>query len=734
VTESYRKIGICLFFVTAIGSLILLNLALDGPSKLGSFYYLILSANGLCLIILFCLVITDIRKLIKQLGKKEPGSKLTLRMLVMFAILAVLPVTALYGFSLQFINKSIDSWFNVEISNALNNSLDLGRESLGMLMRNLQKETEKVAEDLSRKKQERLPLDLSALRNPNSLVVSRYQFPSAGLIDLLRKRSQAEELSVLTMDGRVIAASSSNSNLLPLLPSENLFIQLRQKHSYIGLEPSRDGQLSVRVAVNTSLGQKQHILQAIYPFSPRIDNLANNVESGFAKYNELAYLRDKLKISFTITLTLVLLFSIASSIWAAFFYARLLTSPILELSKATSAVAEGNYETSVTVNSNDDLASLALSFNEMTRKIARSTSEIENQRNYLDAVMKQLSSGVITLSEKTKISTINRAAAKLLEIEERKSTGIDLSSLATQNKNLSGLIEIIQTELTSAKSFWERNISLVGSRSKKEIICKGTVLSRQNSTNTAHIIVMEDVTAVLQGQRDAAWSEMAKRLAHEIKNPLTPIKLSAERLILKLSDKLKSTDRDKLSQLSGTIIEQVETMTHMVDEFSGYTEKNSFNLQPVDLNILLTSTAQFFQEAERTIEVTLQKPKKLPLIAGDINSLRRLFNNLLKNSIEASDKTLPTRIIITAVHRKLDQGNTVEITILDQGPGIPKNLLSAVFEPYVTSKARGRGLGLAIVKKIIEEHNGTVKLENFKDNGALVTVHLPVIQSDKKLV
>ena len=219
---------------------------------------------------------------------------------------------------------------------------------------------------------------------------------------------------------------------------------------------------------------------------------------------------------------------------------------------------------------------------------------------------------------------------------------------------------------------------------------------------------------------------MAKRLAHEIKNPLTPIKLSAERLLFKLSDKLKKPDREKLSNLSGTIIEQVETMTEMVDEFSGYAGRNFNQPTPLDLNLILTSTAQLFQEAEPSLEITLQKTDKLPQIFGDANSLRRLFNNLIKNSIEASMLNSGTKILISAKYPGAAGLREIEISILDEGIGITDQVLQNIFEPYVTSKARGRGLGLAIVKKIVEEHNGTIKLENGPKQGALATVTLPV--------
>ncbi len=721
-----EKYGIYFLLFTATSSLIFLNVALDGPSNLGPYYYLIISVNTLCLCALCYLIFIDILKLVRQLKGDEAGAKLTLRMLMMFIVFAILPVSILYSFSLHSINRSIDSWFDIEISTALQNSLELGRESLGMLMRNYRRETETLAADLTKRKTERLPLDLTSLRDPNAFVVSRYHFPSTGLIDRLRKRSKAEEVLVLTMEGQVVSASSENARVLPQLPTESLLLQLNDQRSFIGLEPGNGGQLSVRVALNIYLDQKRHILQAIYPFSPRIDNLADNVESGFAKYNELEFLRDKLKISFTITLTLVLLFSIAASIWAAFFCARFLTLPISELSHATSAIADGNYDTSVTAKGDDDLASLARSFNYMTRKIAFSTKEIENQRNYLDAVMKQLSSGVITLSDKLEILTINRAAVALFQIKEDAAVGKKLPSLSETNNNLSSFFNCTVDLLSSDKKTWEAKVCLNFSDNKKDVMCKGSVLSEDNSTRIAHIIVLEDVTAIIQGQRDAAWSEMAKRLAHEIKNPLTPIKLCAERLLFKLSDKLNKSDREKLSNLSGTIIEQVETMTEMVDEFSGYAGRDFNEPVAVDLNLILTSTAQLFQEAEPSLKITFEKTDKIPQILGDANSLRRLFNNLIKNSIEASTQNSAIRILIRAKYLEATKPEEIEISILDEGIGITEQVLQKIFEPYVTSKARGRGLGLAIVKKIVEEHNGTIRLENAPHKGTLATVTLPV--------
>ena len=238
-----EKYGIYFLLFTATSSLIFLNVALDGPSNLGPYYYLIIIVNSICLCALCYLIFIDLLKLKRQLHKREAGAKLTLRMLIMFVVFAVLPVSILYSFSLHSINRSIDSWFDIEISTALQNSLELGRESLGMLMRNYRRETETLAADLTKRKTERLPLDLTSLRDPNGFVVSRYQFPSTGLIDRLRKRSKAEEILVLTMEGQVVSASSENASLLPQLPTETLLLQLNDQRSFIGLEPGNDGQL-----------------------------------------------------------------------------------------------------------------------------------------------------------------------------------------------------------------------------------------------------------------------------------------------------------------------------------------------------------------------------------------------------------------------------------------------------------------------------------------------------------
>ena len=726
--------SVALLSVSLLGSLILMSAAIQNSEKFGALYAILLISNSAGLLAFIVLIGINVRRLTRQLRSGEPGARLTLRMLLIFVALAVTPVIVLYSFSVDFLRRGIDSWFDVRIERALEDALELGREALDLRMRQLLGQTELMADELARGTPRGTTLNLDALRNPDSFVAGGTWEPGPALIDAMRVRSGAEELTLLSSGGDLLASSSEITDIVPHVPPEPVLVQVRQGRSYIGLDPMRHGELLIRIAVNVTDAPgsgSRRILHALYPVAKRVNELAESIQYAYAKYNELAYLRDKLKLSFAMTLTLVLLFSIVTAVWAAFYSARRLAAPIRDLAEGTAAVAAGNYEKSLPVESNDEIGFLVRSFNDMTRRIAAAREEVETQHEYLDTVLRQLSSGVVALDEHAGITTMNSAALKMLEIDSVAQPGASFFTACARYDHLVPLVDVLAPLIAEHRQHWQAQVTIFASDGRRVLMCRGSGLPAGQGMAVGYVIVFENITAIIQGQRDAAWSEVARRLAHEIKNPLTPIQLAAERVRQKYLDNLKPTEREPLERLTNTIIQQVETMKSMVNTFSDYAKPPVINKDPVDLNPLLGAVVELFRSANPSARLETDFDRHLPALSADAKRLRQVFNNLVKNAIEASPDAANAHIIVTTSKTRYASADHVEIRIEDRGEGIPKELLQTVFEPYVTNKTRGTGLGLAIVKKIIEEHNGVVTLRNNESRGAVAIIRLPIDRETK---
>lgn len=722
-------VAVTLLSVSLLASLILMSAAIQNSGKFGATYSVLLILNSIGLLLFIALIAINVRRLVGQLKRREAGARLTLRMLVIFVTLAVVPVLVVYGFSLDFLRRGIDSWFDVEIDRALNDSLELSRAALDLKMRDLLGQTEQMAYEVGQGARAPTPLNLDVLRNPDSTIVANAVGVAPRDLDLLRERSGADELTLLTRDGRLLGSSTGATAIVPHLPPDAILLQLRQGRSYIGLDPIRNSGLYVRVAVNVpevSLGSGRKILHALYPLASRLNRLADSVESAYAEYNKLAYLRDKLKLSFAMTLTLVLLFSIVTAVWAAFYSARRLVQPIRDLAAGTAAVAAGDYETSLPVQSNDDIGFLVRSFNDMTKHVAKARQEVQAQHQYLDTVLGQLSSGVIALDEKTIITTINDSAREILGLGNRPVDGKLLADLDNEKDHLRPFVEGITPLLNAPDGRWQQQIVIFRPTGRRVLMCRGTKMETNSKESTGSVIVFDNITPIIQGQRDAAWSEVARRLAHEIKNPLTPIQLSAERLRQKYLSKMTASDAETLERLTATIIQQVDTMKSMVNSFSDYARPPKINPQTTDLNDLVSGVVELFKSGYTAIKFELQLDHDLPQIPADAGRLRQVINNLVKNAIEASSDAVDARVSVRTQLFTGDAGTYVEIRVEDRGEGINEKLSENIFEPYVTNKTRGTGLGLAIVKKIVEEHGGVVSLENNPDIGAAAIIRLPI--------
>ncbi len=705
--------------VLLLASLYLLTDALQNSTRYASLYVWLLGFNVVGVLFLLMVVAANIWRLVQSLRARVPGARLTLRFLGAFVALSLAPVAIVFYFSLTFIQRGIDSWFDVQIEQALNDALELSRASLDARMRESLRATARVA----------------------GLLADGDEVSAAGELDTLRRETEAIEMTLFGSGNMIVATASEGTHgIFPARPSEAILMHVRQGNDYIGLEPGPDGRLAIRVVTPVpSYGARSEawLLQALFPLDPRVANLAESVQEGFAQYRELIYLRQGLKQSFGWALGLALLLSALTAVWLAFVAARWLVAPIRELALGTRRVAAGDYSLRLPVQRNDDLGLLVRSFNTMTARIAASTEETtrlmeetDAQRAFLETVLQHLSSGVITLDEQARVRHVNAAAASMLGVPLEVIRQASVQGLCITYAHLAPLCEALHAWLQGGMTEQGREVRLFDETGRRILMLRGAPLAHDPHAGEEGglVLVMDDITAIIQGQRDAAWSEVARRLAHEIKNPLTPIQLSAERLRRKLGPVLEGEHAKILERATHTIVQQVEAMKHMVNEFAEYARSPESSLQPVELNTIVRDVVDLYRGGSVRVRHALSD--EALWVEGDAGRLRQLLHNLVKNAMEALQEQPggAAEPSITLRTRLRAQEGLVELCVEDNGPGFPPDLVEHIFEPYVTTRPKGTGLGLAIVKKIVEEHAGSVHAFNAAEGGARVLILLPALE------
>ncbi len=691
----------------------MMSSAMQASSELSEVYSWLLLFNALGSVVLLVLVGANIYSLIQNTKRREAGSRLTTRMVSLFVVLALAPAVIVFYFSMQFLHQGIDSWFNVEIDRAMEDALELSQASLDQRTRWHLKQTQQLIEKLENSSDNLVALD----------------------VENLRESSGASEMTLFSHQGRIISSSSVNpADILPSLPDEHIWLQLRQNGIYAALAPVHEEELMVRIIVSVKSLDRQY-LQALYPVPVRIADLSDSVEFAFVRYKEMNYLRESLKISFSLALSLVLLMSLLAAIWVAFISVRHIIAPVKELVKGTQAVASGHYGQQLPVVTQDDLGFLVESFNEMTHRIAqgrdetrKASFEVENQRAYLETILANLTAGVISFDESYKIRTANQAAYRIFHVHVNQFIGLSLLELVQSYSELAEPLKSIHRLLIQADDIWQQRIAFLGPNGRQELLCRGTPLFSQEGSHVGAVVVFDDVTDLIQAQKNAAWGEVARRLAHEIKNPLTPIQLSAERMQHKLADKLGVNDASFLERSTQTIVQQVEAMKEMVDDFSEYAKPSKKQAVDIDLFRLVQEVLALYA-LRSGVKFKTEYEKGLLFINGDPVSIRQVLHNVIKNALEAIGAQ---GLIELSMRRVLkNDTNFIEIALYDDGPGIKEEQVEKIFEPYVTTKAKGTGLGLAIVKKIIEEHGGAIWIDTSRNVGAGFIIQFPACNPEQ---
>ena len=708
-----------LLIATAIGlgllALFLLSQTSRNSAAFGQLHEQLLIVNALGVVVLTLLIVGNLVRLVRDYWRKTPGTKLRARMLAAFVGLAVMPLAVVYLFAVEFLNQGIESWFDVEIERGLGDAITLSRSALDGRLHTAMERTQIVASEL--------------LRTDSDELVSK--------LTELRREYGATELTLFGRNYFVIATSAQDFGApFPMPPPEDVSLQLRQARTYVGLDPVGQGRYQVRAALvlpTRRLGGETLTLQALYPVEGRIGALVDSVENTFSRYSELVFLRDPLKTSFTLTLTLVLMLSVLAAVYGGFFFARRLVAPILAVVAGTQAVAQGNFDTRLPVSRHDEIGFLIDSFNQMierlsdAREAARlSQQQVENERAQLAVILARLSTGVIALTGDGRIRIANEAASQILDTDLTAMTGETLSELAASSPTLDQFMSAFERHLDSSEPAWRESIVLRTEAGRRELACAATELTAEDVGPNGTVIVFDDVTNLLQAQRDAAWGEVARRLAHEIKNPLTPIQLSAERIRRRYLSTMKDMEAQVLDRATHTIVQQVEAMRDMVNAFSEYARAPEIHLSRFKLNQLIQEVAFLYSAQDTQPELVLHLAEDVGDVEADAVRVRQVLHNLIRNSMEALAGRKNSRVEISTRLLGRQPADFAEIRVEDNGPGIDPDTMDQLFDPYVTTKSKGTGLGLAIVKKLVEEHGGNVIAENRPNGGASVCIRIPV--------
>ena len=695
--------------VLAAISLFLLAAASANSPLLSAHFQLLLWVNGAIAIGLLALLLFQLYRLIRQRRQRVFGSLLASRLLMLFSVFALLPGVLVYTVSVQFLTRSIESWFDVRVDRALEGGLNLGRAALDALLQDLSLRAGAMALGLS---------EVPASQQP--LLMAR-----------VREQIGAEDVLLLSTSGKPLGGASRQSGSKPPLPSEaNIRLALQNPNGFAVVEPFGDKGLMMRTIVQVRPAPELQppgqlrLLQLTQPVPQALAEAGDAVQSVFHGYKELSLSRQGLKQTYIVTLTLSLLLALFAALAIAFLLSRRIARPLAILAEGTAAVARGDFSRRADVTSGDEFGILTRSFNSMTGQLdeARQAAEVSRQQlemanGYLESVLANLSAGVLVFDANFALTVANRGANGILAQSLEGQLGKPLGEWTVA----SDFARLLLDELNAHhETVWQRQIEIESGATT--LLLRGSPLPGASG----FVVVFDDITQLIAAQRATAWGEVARRLAHEIKNPLTPIQLSAERLQAKLGPKLGTEDAQALKRATDTIVVQVQALTSMVNDFRDYARTPLPVLDSVDLNHLVSEVLALYEQSGARIQSQLAP--QLPLVTADVNQIRQVIHNLLTNAQDALTGQAAPQIAISTERIR----NYAWLRVTDNGGGFPEGIIKRAFEPYVTTKPKGTGLGLAIVKKIVDEHQGQIVIENMPHAdavgvaGARISISLPL--------
>lgn len=719
-------VGVGVMVALGLVLIFLLTLATGNRELYERNYTLLLSLNIAVAAVLLAAIGWIVVRLFLRLRQRKFGSRLLLKLAAIFALVGLFPGLTIYVVSYQFVSRSIESWFDVKVESALAAGLNLGRSSLDALAADLGNRTLQAATQMSLAKD-----------------------PSPGLaLERLREQIGAKDLLLWGASGQLISSAGQSRFILqPDRPSAQQFRLARTQRVATQIEGLEDTLTAGSAASaptariralalvsdsNFGLSSSERFLQAAEDLPPELVANAIAVQEANREYQERALARSGLRKMYIGTLTLSLFLAVFGAVLLAVLLGTQLARPLLLLAEGVRQVAQGDLRPKEVLSSKDELGGLTRSFADMTQQLSdarsavqQSMSQVDAARANLQAILDNLTAGVLVLDSQGRIRSSNPGAARILRVALStyhgqllsEVPGLDVFGRGVQSQFEAYLAENAEHNL----EHWQQTFELHGGPAGAEdgavtLIARGAKMPGTDES----LLVFDDVSAMVSAQRAEAWGEVARRLAHEIKNPLTPIQLSAERLEMKLSDKLQPTEQAMLSKSVKTIVDQVDAMKRLVNDFRDYARLPTAELKPLDLNALVTDVMQLYADDASVLPVRVELDPAATAIRGDAQQLRQVIHNLLQNAQDAQEgRGAEHPVQITLKTEYSSSARRVRLIVRDNGSGFPDHILKRAFEPYVTTKSKGTGLGLAVVKKIADEHGARIDISNRVADGAV---------------
>lgn len=692
--------------IAAICAVVLLyglTAATGSTSLLADYFWWIVAFSAMLLLVLSAVLARYVILLLKDRRDGVFGSQIAKRLSGMFTLVAVLPGVFLFGVSAQFINGTINSWFGNDTHEALERSLNLSKSALNLAADNALSNAVPVQIDL---------ISTASLSGNMGRVLEHYA-------------SGFTQLSLYNAASGKIEKSINPHKLDQPFPDKEHWEKIQQAGSVRSLE-SIGGVLYAQgwLLVGTYNG-RDYALFFRQPIPKGVAEDAVLIEKARAKYAELSYSKKGLQTFFLATLLAASLLSISLALVMALYFARRFVEPILSLAEGAKAVAQGDFSQMRPVLRNDEFGRLSKLFNHMTEQLSiakkadeRNRKREEAARHYLECVLESLTTGVVVFDETGRLKTFNKAAEHILGMSLVPLWGSNRHGwhgVSVQHTLLAEVFDAIDATAGTDKPV---QVGYAAPDDAKILLGKATVLPEDNDNGV--VMVIDDITVLIHAQKEAAWGEVAKRLAHEIRNPLTPIQLSAERLAWKLDGKLDEQDAQILARSTETIVKQVAALKEMVEAFRNYARSPSLKLEKQDLNVLVGDVLALYEAGPCRFAAELAGEPLM--VAADTTAMRQVLHNIFKNAAEAAEEADMPEV---RVKSEAGRDGQIVLTVCDNGKGFGKEMLHNAFEPYVTDKPAGTGLGLPVVKKIIEEHGGRISLSNQDAGGACVRIILP---------
>lgn len=686
-------------------SLYVLTLATKNDSILSDYFWWIIASSIGLIVVLLTVLIRYVLLLMRDLRNGIFGSQIARRLAGMFTLVAVLPGLFLFGVSSQFISNSINSWFGNDTHEALERGVNLSKSALNLALDNTIRDASVLQVDL-----------ISTFSTGADLSKKLATIPDIDKFDQL----VIYDLNVGNVD--VVR----NLNRLPPPVLDNASRNLLEETGSAGSIENHNNILYARgwLPLGSDAGHKYALFfRQVIPENVAQD--ATLIEAARAKYAELTYAKQGLQTFFLVTLLVATLLAIMLALVVALYFARRFVEPVLSLAEGARAVAKGDFSQKRPIYRNDEFGRLTHLFNHMTEQLSiakdvdeRNRLQQEAARHYLECVLASLTTGVVTVDDTGRLKTYNESAEHILGVSLKELEGSSWYNWTGKTPQQAVLAETFASIVDTAPLDKPIQLSYAAPDETRILLAKATILPDDNDNGI--VMVFDDITALVRAQKEAAWGEVAKRLAHEIRNPLTPIQLSAERLAWKLCDKLDGADAQILTRSTDTIIKQVAALKEMVEAFRNYARAPSLKFEQLNLNQIIEEVLLLYEGSACTFKADLSNIALT--IAADTTAMRQVLHNILKNAAEAAESSVSP---LVCVQTYLVDGNQVVLKVSNNGKSFSKEMLHHAFDPYITDKPTGTGLGLPVVKKIIEEHGGRISLSNLIEGGACVNIILP---------